>query len=61
MNEAVAYMVYYRDANSWNSSNQLPKAVFLDEKKAEEYASKQPGYGLNVDWFVKEVALNPEV
>lgn len=60
MNDEVAYMVYYRDANSWSSSNQLPKAVFFDKNKADEYAGKQPGYGLGVDWFVKEVALNPE-
>ena len=56
-----AYMVYYRDANSWNSSNELPKAVFLDKSKAEEYASKQPGYGLNTDWFVEPVPFNSEV
>jgi hypothetical protein len=54
-------MVYHRDADSWNSSNELPKAVFLDRDAAEGYASKQPGYGLNVDWFVKDVPLNPEV
>lgn len=56
-----AYMVYYRDANSWNSSNELPKAVFLDKSKAEEYASKQHGYGLNTDWFVEPVPFNSEV
>lgn len=56
-----AYMVYHRDANSWNSSNELPKAVFLDKERAEEYASQQPGYGLNADWFVEPVPFNPEV
>ena len=56
-----AFMVYHRDANSWNSVNELPVAVFLDKEAAEEYASKQPGYGLNVDWFVKDAPLNPEV
>ncbi|ASR75557.1 hypothetical protein SEA_MILDRED21_193 [Streptomyces phage Mildred21] len=55
-----AYMVYRCDANSWNSTNELPVAVFLDEDKAKEYAGKQPGYGLNIDWFVKEAPLNPE-
>lgn len=59
--EVTVFMVYYRNADSWNSFNQLPIAVFLDKDAAAEYASKQPGYGLNVDWFVKEVPLNPEV
>jgi hypothetical protein len=55
-----AYIVFYQDANSWNSFRKPPKAVFLDKLKAEEYASKQPGYGLNKDWFVEEIPLNPE-
>lgn len=54
-------MVYSQDANSWNSQPRLPIAVFTDKYKAEEYANKQPGYGLDVDWFVKEIPLNPEV
>ena len=57
---AEAYIVYYRDANSWTAGNQLPKAVFLDKSDAEDYAGKQPGYGLNVDWFVEARPLNPK-
>ncbi|ASN73224.1 hypothetical protein SEA_EVY_177 [Streptomyces phage Evy] len=55
-----AYMVYHCPADTWNPVNQLPVAVFLDEDKATVYASKQKGYGINIDWFVKEVPLNPE-
>ncbi|AXH69683.1 hypothetical protein HWB79_gp128 [Streptomyces phage LukeCage] len=55
-----AFIVYYRDANSWNSVNELPKAIFLDRESAEEYAGKQPGYGLNQDWFVEARPLNPK-
>lgn len=56
----IAYMVYYRDANSWVSHNELPKAIFTERDKAVEWAGKQPGYGLNKDWFVKDVPMNPE-
>ncbi len=55
-----AFMVYHQSADSWVSTPRLPIAVFLDEKDAEEYAKKQPGYGFNKDWFVKEVPFNPE-
>lgn len=56
----MMYMVYHQDANSWSSSPNLPVAVFTDEATAEDFASKQPGYGFNVDWFVKPIPLNPE-
>lgn len=56
-----AYMVYHRPADTWNSVNQLPVAVFIDKDAAVVYASKQKGYGINIDWFVQEVPLNPEV
>lgn len=51
-------MVYYCDANSWNSTAQFPVAGFLDRMQAEDFASKQPGYGLNKDWFIKTVPLD---
>jgi len=54
-------MVYHRPADTWNSVNQLPVAVFIDKDAAVVYASKQKGYGINIDWFVQEVPLNPEV
>jgi hypothetical protein len=54
-------MVYRVDANSWSARSEFPIAGFLDRNVAEEYASKQPGYGLNTDWFVQEVPFNPEV
>jgi hypothetical protein len=60
MNTDTAYMVYHRNADSWNSSNELPKAVFLDRDDAVDYAREQRGYGLNIDWFVQDVPLNPE-
>ncbi len=55
-----AYIVYHQNADSWGSAPQLPKAVFFDKDEAERYAAKQPGYGLNVDWFVNYIPLNPE-
>jgi hypothetical protein len=57
----MMYMVYNQDANSWSSYPKLPVAVFTEEAEAEKFAKKQPGYGFNVDWFVKSVPLNPDV
>jgi len=60
---SIVYMVYRRDANSFNSHNEFPIAAFLDEYDAEKFARIQPGYGFNKDWFVKPVILytdNPD-
>lgn len=57
----TGYIVYRQNAESYQSMPELPKAVFTDENKATEFAKKQPGYGLGIDWFVKPIAINPEV
>ena len=51
------FLVYYRDANSYNSTPKFPIRAFENEDDAIAFAKEQQGYGYNVDWFVKPVPL----
>jgi hypothetical protein len=57
MSEITGYMVYFESGDSHFSVPQLPKAVFMDEEKAIEFAKAQEGYGYGKDWFVKPIPI----
>jgi hypothetical protein len=51
------YIAFRQSADSWTSHPELPTRAFTSKEEAEVWVSEQPGYGLNIDWFVKPIPL----
>lgn len=61
MRESTVYMVYYCSIESYHSRPNLPSAVFNSEDDAIKFAEAQGGYGVNADWIVRPLRLNPPI
>jgi hypothetical protein len=50
------FVIYHVDVDSMMDGRPTYpiKRVFSNRYEAEKIAREQPGYGLNIDWFVEE-------